>query len=392
MTTVPMSRSSAERVALPVQSDAEVADVLREQRDTAQRSVRSVLGISTDEEDLVQEVMTRLVIRLRQPGEIIIGAWTWRVAHNLAVDHLRRRRATPTELPSLDRGVGEGLDTQLIGSELAEAISHGLARLPDRQRAALLAQAELDGGRGGHAIVAANLGVSPKAAESILARARRSLRRELDRVGVREGVWGAAAGVAVLRSLRRLTRPKAPIAGVVAIAMVSAITTSVLVWRVALPGHRPASPGPGIQSSVSGSSILVSARAEHSPAVTSTSAAPTSSGPVSPRTLPSLPPAPASASVSNLPTGSLPAITLRLPSTLTGEGVGLPPMTVPFPSKLTVPGVSVPAVTLPSVTVPGELSVPRSPPVTLPSVTVPGSTTPTVSVGTVPTLPPRILP
>ncbi len=220
--------------------DPAVAGLLGEQRLTAQRAVRAVLGASPDEEDLVQEVLTRLVIRLRQPGEIAVGAWTWSVAHNVAVDHVRARRPIPVDAATLDRGVGAGLDDHAISGELAAAISVGLSRLPERQRDALVARAGLDGDRGGHALVAATLGVSPKAAESILARARQSMRRELERIG-HAGPW-AVVGL-VLRALGRLARRKTAVAaGAALIAAVTVATTAVLVYSAV--GPRPAPPGP----------------------------------------------------------------------------------------------------------------------------------------------------
>jgi len=363
MTTTP----STERTTLPVLNDTEVANVLREYRATARRAVRSVLGVSSDEEDLVQEALTRLVIRLRQPGEISIGAWTWRVAHNVAVDHLRTRRAIPTDIASLDRGVGEGLDTGLVGSELAAAISQGLAKLPDRQRDALLAQAALDGGRGGHAIVAANLGVSAKAAEGILARARRSLRRELDRMGVREGAW-VGAGAVALRTLRRLARPTAALGGALTIAVVSVVATSVLVFRVPLLGHSSTTSPPTLHGSLSLSKSLGAPRPAPTSSATSTSLARSSTGVAAP---------PALAPVQTVPVS---------PSISTRSGVNLPPVTVPGSSKLTLPGVSVPAVTLPPITLPGTLALPSLPPVTLPTVTIPAL--PAVTIPPAATVPP----
>src|ERR1700734_315203 len=113
MTTAPASRNSIDCSTVATPTDAELAAQLKEHRATAERAVRSVIGSSADEEDLVQEALTRLVIRLRQPGEISVGAWTWRVAHNVAVDHIRTRRAIPTDVATLDRGLGEGLDTQI---------------------------------------------------------------------------------------------------------------------------------------------------------------------------------------------------------------------------------------------------------------------------------------
>ena len=76
MTTAPSTGRSTESTTCQLLNDTAMADVLLEHRATATRAVRSVLGISRDEEDLVQETLTRLVIRLRQPGEISVGALT----------------------------------------------------------------------------------------------------------------------------------------------------------------------------------------------------------------------------------------------------------------------------------------------------------------------------
>jgi len=221
MTTAPDERigSTGERLA------AQVA----EQRDVALRAVRSVLGVSPDEEDLVQEVLTRLVVRLRQPGDVTPGAWTWRVGRNVAIDYLRVRRATPVDASLLDRGVDAGLDEHVVASELVSAVNDGLARLPDRQRAALIVQAGLDGGRGGHALVAAELGVSPKAAESILARARHALRREL-------GEWIAVGAVVgwVGRLFRRIAKPRSLVARTALIAALAGGGATAVV--VVTPG------------------------------------------------------------------------------------------------------------------------------------------------------------
>ncbi len=301
----------------------------------------------------------------------------------------------------LDRGVGEGLDAHIIGSGLAEAINQGLANLPDRQRDALLAQAYLDGGRGGHAIVAANLGVSAKAAESILARARRSLRRELERVGVGEGSW-AAAGVAVVRGLRRLARLKAAAVGAVALAACSVIATSALVLRSPLVG-RPSTTstlagpgGSGWVSAVTGATPVTSTRPRTAPAAggsaaggsppTGAEAAGGSPGATRRQSVPSVPDLTTSSEppLASLPPVAVPTTPQPVVPSVTLPAVTLPTVTLP---TVTLPTVTLPAVTLPTVTLP-TVTVP---PVTLPTVTVPPVTLPTVTVPPV-TVPPVTVP
>ena len=140
-----------------------------------------VLGRSQEEDDLVQEVFTRLVVRLRQPGELCVGAWLRGVAHNLAVDEIRRRRPVPVEDARLDREVSSPAEDSLDGAELYTSLVEGAQGLPHRQRAALAAS--LEGGGPGVATVASSLGVSVHAAESLLSRARVGLRMHLAMAG-----------------------------------------------------------------------------------------------------------------------------------------------------------------------------------------------------------------
>ncbi len=324
---------------------------LAAQRVVARRSLRSVLGVSPDEEDLVQDVLARLVVRLRQPGEVALSPWTWRVAHNVAVDHLRARRATPMDPVLLDREVGDGLDDEVIASELAAAVNDGLARLPHRQRDALVAQAGLDGGRGGHAIVAAELGVTPKAAESILARARHSLRREL-------GEWVAVGAFAgwVVRVLRRVPKPKSLAVRAALIATVAVGGAAAVVVVTASP--RPArAPAPHAPVPAAGPRVRQSGRSGLAPPGEN----------ITHVTVPAL----------RVPGVTVPSVAV--------PGVTVPGVTVPGVSvpSVTVPGVSVPSVTVPGVSVPG-VTVPAGaavPDVTAPASTVPGVTLPPLPRG-----------
>lgn len=156
-------------------------------RACAQKALRRVLGRSADEEDLVQEVLTRLLIRLRQPGEVCVEAWCRRTARNVAIDHARRRRAAPTDSARLDRGHGDGLDHEVIGLDVGAKLVEALRDLPDRHRRVLMAQFGHGDRRPTHATLGESLGLSAKATESLLARARQRLRVELRRAGVQVG-------------------------------------------------------------------------------------------------------------------------------------------------------------------------------------------------------------
>lgn len=187
-------------------------------------ALRRVLGRSQEEDDLVQEVFTRLVVRLRQPGDLCVGAWLRGVAHNLAVDEIRRRRPVPVEETRLDQSFASPADDVVAGSELYTCLVDGAKRLPERQRAALAAS--LSGnGAAGVAAVASTLGVSVHAAESLLSRAR---------FGLRSHLAGAGAGADADRGSVRVSL------GLVLAGLVATVGWLARRWRavtvVALAG------------------------------------------------------------------------------------------------------------------------------------------------------------
>ena len=133
-----------------------------------------VLGGPADAEDVAQEAFLKV---WTAPGQIrdgrAISAWLARVATNLALDRLRRRRPeSPAELPELsdpDAAADRGARRAALEAEVAKAV----AALPDRQRAALVL-VHFEGL--GNLEAAEALGVSVEAVESLLARARRGLK------------------------------------------------------------------------------------------------------------------------------------------------------------------------------------------------------------------------
>jgi len=143
------------------------------------RLATTVLGDAAEAEDVVQEAFLRAwreAPRWR-PGRARFATWLHRVALNLAIDGRRRRR--PAQ--ALDRADAVA-DPAPLASEDLEAAERGrfvdaaLAALPERQRAAV---ALAYGGTLDQAEAAAALGVSRKAFESLLSRARATLRAAL---------------------------------------------------------------------------------------------------------------------------------------------------------------------------------------------------------------------
>jgi RNA polymerase sigma-70 factor, ECF subfamily len=104
-------------------------------------------------------------------------AWLYQIAHRVALDEIRRRkiiRFTPWTGES--RGAAPSAEQLAMDGRLSGDLQRALARIPDRQRAALLL-AELHDLTGVE--LAAALGVSHVAARALLTRARESLRQAL---------------------------------------------------------------------------------------------------------------------------------------------------------------------------------------------------------------------
>jgi len=104
-------------------------------------------------------------------------AWLYQIAHRVALDEIRRRKIIRF-LPwtGESKGSAPSAEHLVMESRLSGDMQRALARIPERQRAALLL-AELHDLTGLE--LAAALGVSHVAARALLTRARESLRQAL---------------------------------------------------------------------------------------------------------------------------------------------------------------------------------------------------------------------
>jgi RNA polymerase sigma-70 factor (ECF subfamily) len=104
-------------------------------------------------------------------------AWLYQIAHRVALDHIRRQKIVRF-LPwtGESRGAAPSTERLVMDAHLSGDLQRALARIPERQRAALLL-AELHDLTGLE--LAAALGVSHVAARALLTRARESLRQAL---------------------------------------------------------------------------------------------------------------------------------------------------------------------------------------------------------------------
>ena len=135
-------------------------------------------GSRADSDDLAQETFLTLwrKARLYRPGRVRFSTWLHRIAHNLCIDHLRRKARAAEEEFTEAPTPGAGPEAGRHQTEDRQRLHEALRRLPANQRDAILLCHQQGLSNRDAAIV---LGIGVRAVESLLARARRTLRREL---------------------------------------------------------------------------------------------------------------------------------------------------------------------------------------------------------------------
>lgn len=137
-----------------------------------------MLGDDMRAEDVAQEVMLKSWIQARSwtPGKAKFSTWMHRVATNICLDHLRKKREVLSDALPEVADSRPSAETEMAAEQSSNAVKAALMSLPDRQRAALtlchyqnLTQSD----------AADILEISVSAYESLLARARRALAKDL---------------------------------------------------------------------------------------------------------------------------------------------------------------------------------------------------------------------
>ena len=173
------AREDAALVAAAAQGDAAAFRTLVDRHLAGVVAVaRRMLRDDAEAEDVAQEAMLRLWrsadgLEVGPPG---LRPWLRRVVSNLCVDRMRsgKRLTVTDEVPEQAEPATQ--HSQLEAQDTSERVEAALRALPDRQRLALtlfhyegLSQIE----------VGKAMGISDEAVESLLARARRTLKAAL---------------------------------------------------------------------------------------------------------------------------------------------------------------------------------------------------------------------
>lgn len=139
-----------------------------------------VLGDRAEAEDVAQEAMLRLwraAANWDPTGAARPGTWLYRVTANLVVDRLRKNgRAVGLEEPESLMDEAESAEARLIQEGRMAALDAALARLPERQRQAVVLR-HIEGLSNPE--IAEILEIGVEAVESLTARGKRALAAQL---------------------------------------------------------------------------------------------------------------------------------------------------------------------------------------------------------------------
>jgi len=149
--------------------------------------LRSIVRDDQEAEDLTQQVFLKLItviVKYEDHG-VPFSGWLLRLARNVALDHLRRRRPTPTEdVLGRDSHADEG------AHQHAQDLHDALASLPEEQRSVMVMR---------HVVglsppeIAERMGRSESSIHGLHHRGRRALQQELTRLGAAPATSPSAA-------------------------------------------------------------------------------------------------------------------------------------------------------------------------------------------------------
>lgn len=166
----------AELAALAQAGDREAfGELVKRYAAGARRVARAVLGNPEDADDAAQDGFLAALRHLgRYDPNRPFGPWLLRIVANAATDRMRRRRVRTAEVIPPTMATGEpGPDRAADVSALHQALRQALAKLPERQRVAVVLF-DVEGYT--HGEIAEVLGIPVGTVRSHVFHARRALR------------------------------------------------------------------------------------------------------------------------------------------------------------------------------------------------------------------------
>lgn len=150
--------------------------------------VMRIVGSAEEAEEVTQDTFLKLYHRpIADSDETNVRGWLFRVATNAAFNLVRSRRRRRGWLRRfagrVDRYADDDPLDQVARREEAETVREHLARLPERQRTALV----LRSSGLSYAEVASVIGVSASSVGTILSRAERAFRKSYEAANGRDG-------------------------------------------------------------------------------------------------------------------------------------------------------------------------------------------------------------
>ncbi len=141
-------------------------------------AMRMLGGDRAEAEDVAQEAMLKLWKQSGswRQGEAKVTTWLYRVASNLCIDRRRRVRTVGIDgIPEQEDG-SPPMEARLMQSVRERALSAALAKLPDRQRQAVVLR-HIEGLSNPE--IAGIMDIGVEAVESLTARGKRGLAAQL---------------------------------------------------------------------------------------------------------------------------------------------------------------------------------------------------------------------
>jgi RNA polymerase sigma-70 factor (ECF subfamily) len=314
----------ADLVVAAQEGDTEAfAELFRRHYGAVRRICARRLGNLADADEVAQAAFVRAFERIHQcEGERRFGAWVQVIAYRLGADARRSQaRALPSDEPVTgDAALGpNSCEDALLRAERVAEVRSMLSTLPARQREVIIAR-DLEGRRPGE--IAASLGLSLGAVDSLLLRARRRMASAWQAASVEHGaasVQVTTASLAATAAARpqAVTRVLAAIGNAVdraSLHMANALgltpggpAAAHMLGRLAATGAVLAGPAIGLSTLRTPSAIPHRAPAGTHSALLGLSTPPAPSVPSAPR--PTTPGAPSlSPGVPSLPAVDLPPL------------------------------------------------------------------------------------